>query len=75
MFAARAFLRDNFQSVGGLIAHCRSMGLEPPNEAQAEKWLQRDSLPADWLAKLLGLLEAERGQPVSIKPWLRGGTQ
>jgi hypothetical protein len=70
MFDARRFLEDHFQNVGGLIAHCRAMGIEPPSEAQAAKWFGRCSLPGDWLAKLLGLLEAERGEAVSVKPYL-----
>lgn len=70
MFKARNFLEDHFQNVGGLIAHCRAMGIEPPSYAQAEKWFSRNSLTGDWLAKLLGLLEGERGEPVSVQPYL-----
>lgn len=70
MFNARKFLEDHFQNVGGLIAHCRAMGVEPPSQAQAEKWFSRNSLTGDWLAKLLGLLEDERKEPVSVKPYL-----
>lgn len=73
MFDARKFLEDHFQNVGGLIAHCRALGVEPPSEAQAAKWFSRCSLSGDWLAKLLGLLEVERGEPVSVKPYLGAG--
>lgn len=69
-FSARAFLKDNFQGVGGLIAHCRALGIEPPSEAQAQKWMTRNAIPGEWLTKILGMLEAERGEPVSLVPYM-----
>lgn len=70
MFDAKKFIRDNFQSAGGVIAHCRSVGLEPPSDEQVQKWLQRNSVPGEWLAKLLTLLEVERGHAVSLQPYM-----
>lgn len=70
MFDAKQFIRENFQSAGGVIAHCRSVGLEPPSDEQVQKWLQRNSVPGEWLAKLLALLEAERGEPVSVQAYM-----
>lgn len=66
MFRAKDFLRDNFQSVAGIVAHCRAAGVEPPNEEQAQKWFQRNSIPGDWLTTLLSVLETEKGKPVSL---------
>lgn len=70
MFDAKKFIRENFQGPGGVIAHCRAMGLEPPSDEQVQKWLQRNSVPGEWLAKLLAILETERGLPVSIRPYM-----
>ena len=74
MFDARKFLEEHFQNVGGLIAHCRALGVEPPSQAQAEKWFSRNSLTGDWLAKLLALIEIEHGEPVSVKPYISAST-
>jgi hypothetical protein len=70
MFNAREFLRQNFQNAGGVIAHCRAMGVEPPSEEAAQKWFERNSLTGEWLAKLLFILESERGKPVSIRDYI-----
>lgn len=72
MFEAKRFLRERFQTVGGVVAHCRAAGVEPPNEEQVQKWFQRNSIPSDWLAKLLSLLEVESGGPVSLAPYMEG---
>jgi hypothetical protein len=69
MFDVKAFLRDNFQSASGVIAHCRAAGVEPPNQDQADKWLQRNSIPGAWLATLLLILEGKQGEPVSVRRW------
>ena len=66
MFRAKDFLRDHFQSVAGIVAHCRAADVEPPNEEQAQKWFQRNSIPSDWLTTLLSVLEKETGKPVSL---------
>lgn len=70
MFNAKKFIRDNFQSVGGIVAHFRDVGFEPPTYEQAEKWLTRNSIPGEWLAKMLAILEGERGEPVSILAYI-----
>lgn len=70
MFNAREFLKQNFQNAGGIVAYCRSMGVEPPSEEAAQKWFERNSLTGEWLAKLLSILEAERGEPVSILEYI-----
>lgn len=74
MFDFKKFIRDNFQSPAGVIAHCRSFGLEPPSEEQVSKWLQRNSVPGEWLAKLISLLEHERGEPVSVQIYFGSAT-
>jgi len=37
-----------------------------------EKWFQRKSVPGEWLAVLLCLLELERGEPVRLAKYLIG---
>ena len=70
MFEAKRFIKENFQSTAGVIAHFRSAGIEPPTDKQAEKWLTRNSIPGEWLAKMIAILEAERGVPVSISDYM-----
>lgn len=70
MFDAKQFIRQNFQNPAGVVAHFNSAGLTPPTEAQVEKWISRNSLTGDWLAKLLVLLEVERAAPVSLQPYM-----
>lgn len=70
MFNAREFLKQNFQNAGGIVAYCRAMDVEPPSEEAAQKWFERNSLTGEWLAKLLSILETERGEPVSIREYI-----
>ena len=72
MFDARRFLHDNFQNVGGVVAHVRAAGLKAPTEEQAQKWFQRGSLPGAWLASLLAVLEINKGGAVSVRPYCEG---
>lgn len=71
MFDAAKFLRANFGTVGGVIAHCRAASVEPPTQAQAEKWLTRSSLTGEWLATLLAVVEVHTGQSASILPYVK----
>jgi hypothetical protein len=66
MFDARRFLADKFKTPGGVVAFVTAYGRTPPSLHAVEKWWQRNSLPADWLAILLSLLEIETGAPTSI---------
>ena len=45
-------------------------GAGAASDEQVQKWLQRNSVPGEWLAKLLAILETERGLPVSIRPYM-----
>lgn len=75
MFDAKKFIRENFQSAGGVIAHCRSAGAEPPTDEQVQKWMQRNSVPGDWLAKLIAVLEKNGGEAVSLQPYMAPASQ
>ena len=75
MCAHRRFLRDNFKSADGLISAIAKYGLDAPSKASVEKWLQRDSIPGEWLPVLLVILELEHGEPVRISQYMDGGQQ
>jgi hypothetical protein len=66
MFRFRLFLTDNFGNPAGVLAFLRVYGARQPNEATVAKWFVRGSIPSDWLPLLLGYLEVERGEPISI---------
>ena len=70
MFRAKQFLDDNFGDIGALVARCRVAGVEPPNEAAVQKWRQRNSIPGEWLTKLVSVLEIERGEAVSLRRYM-----
>lgn len=43
-----------------------------PNQAAADKWFQRASVPSEWLPVVLSYLEIDNGSPVSLIPYLGG---
>lgn len=71
MFSARQFLKDHFVNAPQLVAFAGAYGVEL-NAPATSKWFLRDSLPGDALATLLALLELDRGQPVSVLPYVGG---
>lgn len=73
MFEAKRFLTDKFGSAGGVVALLGAYGADVPNRAAVDKWFQRGSIPADWLAVLLAFLEIEDG-PVSMINYVRRTT-
>lgn len=70
MFDARQFLIDTFRTPTELSAFVRAYGYEPPKEATVDKWFRRQSVPSEWFPLLLGLLELDRGKPVSLVSYL-----
>lgn len=58
-FNARQFLIDHFHDAPGVVAYLRGKGVEPPSEAAVAKWLHRNSISGEWLAKLAALLEED----------------
>lgn len=72
MFRSSEFLRDHFGNSAQLLAFLRAYGAPTPQQAAAEKWFSRDSVPGSWLPVLLVYLEIENGGPVSLKTYLGG---
>lgn len=66
MFETKRFLVENFGSTQGLLAFLRAYGVAAPNDSTVGKWFSRASVPSEWLPLLLGYLEIDRGQPVSL---------
>lgn len=60
------FLRAYWRDERKLVQFVEIYGLKPPKRMTARKWFDRESVPPDWFATLLVLLEIERGQPVSL---------
>lgn len=74
MFNTTEFLRANFGSVDGLLIKVARHGDVPQREA-VSKWFQRKSIPSEWLPVLLHALEREAGEPVSLEPYVEGGSR
>jgi hypothetical protein len=72
MFDARAFLKVEFQTPANVEARLKSYDFPAPKASAVEKWLQRNSVPSEYLALLLCVKEMESGAPVSLSPYLIG---
>lgn len=72
-FEARAFLEANFHDAAGVVAYLRGKGVDaPPTEEAVKKWLQRNSLPGEWLAVLVGFLEGDKDGAGQIAKYTTG---
>ena len=60
------FLRAHWSDERKLVQFLVVYGVSPPKRMTARKWFDRESVPSDWFATLLMLLEIERGRPVSL---------
>ena len=70
MFQTRRFLVDYFGNPPGLLSFLRAYQAPMPNQAAADKWFQRASVPSEWLPVVLSYLEIDNGSPVSLIPYL-----
>ena len=70
MFSMCRFLRTYWPEPDRLVHFVRTYGVEPPSRPAVVKWFERESVPANWFATLLALLELDRGKPVSLIPFL-----
>jgi hypothetical protein len=66
MFDMAKFLRAYWRDEKKLVQFVQVYGLAPPKRMTARKWFDRESVPTDWFATLLVLLEIEHGRPVSL---------
>lgn len=72
-FDARGFLQENFHDAPGVIAYLRAKGVDAlPSEAAVAKWLQRSSMPGEWLAVIAGHLEGDRGGAGQLAKFVSG---
>lgn len=71
-FNSALFLQENFRTPAELCSFAQHYGVEKLNVETVSKWFARKSLPAPWGYVLLGLLELDRGEPVSISKYLVG---
>lgn len=69
MFDTRKFLRAHWADATQLHDWIKLYEPEPPKRPAVGKWFERQSIPSDWLATILVLLEIERGAPVSLIPY------
>jgi len=72
MFSAKRFLQSEVGTAPQVLVLCTLYGIKSPTLEAVQKWYSRDAMPGAWLAKLLGLLELEKGRPVSLAPYFDG---
>lgn len=53
-----------------MLTFLRAYGHKDVQRPTINQWFRRKSVPADWFATLLGLLEIETGQKVSVTEYL-----
>lgn len=73
MFKARNFLDSTFGTPDRVVAAFGAYGLVSPTLCAVEKWKQRNSVPTNWLVKLLVLAELEAGEPVRLSEFTSWG--
>lgn len=71
MFQARKFIEDEFQGPEHMRNILVAYGFPALSKEGILKAVRRDSLSGKWLALLLGVLELERGSPVSILRYVK----
>lgn len=69
MFDFRRFLEDSFQTPVALLAFLNAYGVQPPTYGAINKWFTRETIPADWFAIIVALLEFDSG-PVKLAQYL-----
>ena len=70
-FDTKAFLAEFWPSAPQLHEWLANYGVADVKPQAIYKWYVRKSIPADRFAVILGLLELERGAPVSLKGFLK----
>ncbi len=66
MFDTRKFLKTYWPNEIHLINWISAYGETPPKRPAAAKWFSRSSIPTDWFALILILLEIQEGAPISL---------
>ncbi|WP_327650959.1 hypothetical protein [Aurantimonas sp. C2-3-R2] len=70
MFAARRFLTETVGAAPQVLVLFSLYGLPEPSIEAVHKWYSRGSIPGDWFAVLLCVLELDRGEPVRLADYL-----
>jgi hypothetical protein len=69
-FDSIAFLDDHWPDLDRLLRFMRSYNCALLRQA-IQKWHLRGSIPAQWFAIMLALMEIESGRPVSLVKYIR----
>lgn len=73
MFNRDMFLSDMDLDVDAIIALAGRAGVEVPERDTVRKWFERASIPGHWWPVLIALVELDRGQPISLLPYVSLG--
>jgi hypothetical protein len=73
VFDSHSFLTRELVGPPNVLALFSAYKLRIPKVSTVEKWFQRKSLPGEWLALILCILELERGEPVRLAKYLIEG--
>jgi hypothetical protein len=73
MFDARGFLESEFGNARKVLALFDAYGLDAPPLDTVKKWYTRGSVSGAWLAVLVGILEIEKQQAISLAAYTNGG--
>ena len=71
MFDSHSFLTRELVGPQNVLALFSAYRIRVPKVSTVEKWFQRKSVPGEWLALLLCVLEIERGEPVRLAKYLK----
>lgn len=63
-------LLDRFRNAGELRRAFEALGMEPPEAGTVRQWRLRGQISAAWLPRVLSVLEADTGQPVTISDYM-----
>lgn len=66
-FDARGFITDKFGTPPQLRAALYAQGFDAPTLFTISKWMQRGSIPGNWLAAMISVLEGGGKRPTIAK--------
>ena len=69
-FNYERFLRDKWHDPEGLLRFLHAYGHRDLRLPTVAQWFRRKSIPSEWFATLMTLLETEHGAPVSLAEYL-----
>ena len=73
MFGVALLLRDHFGDTHGVAGMLNAYGLPAPPTDTIRKWFSRGSVSSEWLPVLVGCVELDSGQPISLAKYLTLG--